>query len=91
MRVFSYQFLSKADSTVEFRKMPARMPRRAIVRGYRDPETKKVRRKSVKSLQDYSDDVIIALKDVLGINLSRKYLPLVDIKKMLGATKKVAV
>jgi hypothetical protein len=42
-------------------------------------------------VQDYSDDVIISLKDVLGIDLSRKYLPLVDIKKMLGATKKVAV
>jgi len=39
-------------------------------------------------VQDYSDDVIIALKDAMGIDLTRKYLQLGDIKKILAATKK---
>ena len=39
-------------------------------------------------VQDYSDDVIIALNDVLGIDLSRRYLQLADIKKILAAAKK---
>ena len=39
-------------------------------------------------VQDYSDDIIAALKDEFGIDLSRKYLQLGDIRKILGATKK---
>jgi len=39
-------------------------------------------------VQDYYDDVIVALKKDLGIDLSRKYLQLADIKKILAATKK---
>ena len=41
-------------------------------------------------VQDYSDDIIAALKDELEIDLSRKYLQLGDIRKILGATKKEA-
>lgn len=37
---------------------------------------------------DYSDDVIIALKDALNIDLTRKYIQLGTIKKILAATKK---
>ncbi|MDR1840587.1 MAG: hypothetical protein LBQ86_01515, partial [Holophagales bacterium] len=39
-------------------------------------------------VQDYSDNVIEAVKDELGIDLTRKYLQLGDIKKILAATKK---
>jgi hypothetical protein len=39
-------------------------------------------------VQDYSDDVIKALKDELGIEMTRKYLQLGDIKKILAHTKK---
>jgi transposase len=39
-------------------------------------------------VQDYYDDVVVALKKDLGIDLSRKYLQLADIKKILAATKK---
>jgi len=42
-------------------------------------------------VQDHYDDLIIALKDELGVDLTRKYLQLADIKKILGATKKHAV
>ncbi|MCL1908631.1 MAG: IS1634 family transposase [Holophagaceae bacterium] len=42
-------------------------------------------------VQDYSDEVIIALKDKFGIDLTRKYLQLGDIKKILATTKKTAV
>jgi len=41
-------------------------------------------------VQDYSDEIITALKNALGIDLSRKYLQLGDIRKILGATKKEA-
>jgi hypothetical protein len=41
--------------------------------------------------QDYCDDFIIALNDVMGIDLTRKYLQLVDVRKIMGATKKDAV
>jgi len=39
---------------------------------------------------DYSDGIITALNDALGIDLTRKYLQLGDIKKLLAATKKDA-
>jgi transposase len=39
-------------------------------------------------VQDYCDTVIIALKNALGIDLTRKYLQMGDIKKILAATKK---
>jgi transposase len=39
-------------------------------------------------VQNYSDDVIVAIKDSMGIDLSRKYLQLGDIRKILGSTKK---
>jgi transposase len=42
-------------------------------------------------VQDYSDDVITALKDQLGIDLTRKYIQRGDIKKILAATKKPPV
>jgi transposase len=42
-------------------------------------------------VQDYYDDVIIALKEALGIDLTRKYLQLGDIRKILAATKKEAI
>jgi transposase len=41
-------------------------------------------------VQDHCDDVVIALKDDLGIDLTRKYLQLGDVKKILAATKKDA-
>ena len=37
---------------------------------------------------DHADEVTTAITEVLGVDLSRKYLTLGDIKKMLGATKK---
>ena len=40
-------------------------------------------------VQDHCDDVINALNEVLGIDLTRKYLQLGDVKKILAATKKV--
>jgi transposase len=39
-------------------------------------------------LLDYSDDVIVALKEKMGIDLSRKYLQAGDIRSILGDTKK---
>ena len=42
-------------------------------------------------VQDYCDDVIIALNDVIGIDLTRKYLQLADVRKIMADTKKVAV
>ena len=42
-------------------------------------------------VQDYCDDVIIALNDLMGIDLTRKYLQLADVRKIMGATKKEAV
>jgi len=37
---------------------------------------------------DHYNDVIVALRDEMGIDLTRKYLQLGDIRKMLGSTKK---
>ncbi|NMB16357.1 MAG: transposase, partial [Firmicutes bacterium] len=37
---------------------------------------------------DYADEITEAITEILGVDLSRKYLKLGDIKKMLGATKK---
>jgi transposase len=42
-------------------------------------------------VQDFSDAIITALNDALGIDLSRKYLQLADIKKILAATKKTLI
>ena len=42
-------------------------------------------------VQDYCDDVIIALNDLMGIDLTRKYLQLADVRKIMGNTKKDAV
>jgi len=42
-------------------------------------------------VQNYCDDVIVALKNDMGIDLTRKYLQLGDIKKILAATKKEAL
>ena len=42
-------------------------------------------------VQDYSDGIITALNDALGIDLTRKHLQLGDIKKLLAATKKDAI
>jgi transposase len=42
-------------------------------------------------VQDYSDDVIVALIGELGIDLTLKYLQLGDVRKIMGATKKTAV
>ncbi len=39
-------------------------------------------------LFDYADDITAKIKDVMNVDLTRKYLKLVDIKKMLGDTKK---
>ena len=44
-----------------------------------------------RHVQDYCDDVIIALNDLMGIDLTRKYLQLADVRKIMGATKKDAV
>lgn len=37
---------------------------------------------------DHADEITKAITDILGVDLSRKYLRLGDIKKILGATKK---
>lgn len=37
---------------------------------------------------DYADEITSAITEILGVDLSRKYLRLGDIKKILGATKK---
>lgn len=37
---------------------------------------------------DYADEITKAITEMLGVDLSRKYLRLGDIKKILGATKK---
>ncbi|GAB6275456.1 MAG: hypothetical protein STSR0004_23260 [Peptococcaceae bacterium] len=37
---------------------------------------------------DHADEVTKAITKTLGVDLSRKYLKLGDIKKILGATKK---
>ncbi len=37
---------------------------------------------------DYADEITKAITEILGVDLSRKYLKLGDIKKILGATKK---
>jgi len=39
-------------------------------------------------LLDYADEITFAIKDNLGIDLTRKYLRLGVIKKILAATKK---
>ncbi len=39
-------------------------------------------------LFDYADEITEKIKDVMGVDLTRKYLKLLDIKKMLGDTKK---
>jgi transposase len=41
-------------------------------------------------VQDHCDDIIVALKDALGIDLTRKYLQVGDIRKILADTKKDA-
>lgn len=38
---------------------------------------------------DHADEITKAITEILGVDLSRKYLRLGDIKKILGATKKV--
>lgn len=37
---------------------------------------------------DHADEIESAITETLGVDLSRKYLRLGDIKKILGATKK---
>ena len=37
---------------------------------------------------DYADEITKAITEILGVDLSRKYLRVGDIKKILGATKK---
>ena len=37
---------------------------------------------------DYADEITKAIKEILGVDLSRKYLRLGEIKKILGTTKK---
>jgi hypothetical protein len=37
---------------------------------------------------DYADEITEAITEILGVDLSRKYLKLGDIKNILGATKK---
>jgi len=39
-------------------------------------------------IRNYCDEVIVALKDEMEIDLTRKYLQLGDIRKILGTTKK---
>ena len=39
-------------------------------------------------VRNYCDEVIVALKDEMEIDLTRKYLQLGDIRKILGTTKK---
>ena len=40
---------------------------------------------------DHADEITDAISDTLGIDLSRKYLRLGEIKKLLGATKKPSI